>query len=444
MSDHDLMARWQARVDRELAREKDPKAAASRLTTRLADGMTIAPLYTGSPSAREAMTSPEVELVSWPATPTPDDLDLRPDEQRGCSPAEELALAARALLERPHLPVVHLGLSPDILTQVAKLRALRRLARRLTELDNSPRPFLVHAHTSLRHFTRHDPWVNQLRNCAAVFAALIGQADLVTPVPWDALFGAPSEDARRLADHTLRIAVHESHLMADDPAFGAYALEQLTEDLCAAAWSLAADPSALAVKMAATRAEREKRVARRQDFGGAFVGATLYPKLDEQAPHSVHPADDLGPRLAAPFERLRDAAMARDARVFVATFGPLAHHMARTTWVTHLLGAGGIRVIDPSPAEGYPSIDAVADAFAASGCRVAILSLADTAWGEEGAVLVALANALVGRGAVVLVAGRKPPTIESTAIAGYVHAGLPALETLVDLHHRLESTGEGT
>lgn len=438
--DSDLMARWQARVERELAREKDPKAAFARLTTRLVDGMTIAPLYAAAPTAptRVGRTLPEVELVSWPITPTPDDLDLRQPEQSGLSPAEELATAALALAERPSIPVIHLGLSPDILLQVAKLRAIRRLAGRLTELDSHPRPFLVHAHTSLRHFTRHDPWVNQLRNCAAVFAALLGQADLVTPVPWDAAVGEPSDDAKRLADHTVRIAIHESHLVAEDPSFGAFAIDQLTEDLCAAAWALAADPTALANRIATTRAEREKRVARRQDFGGAFVGATLYPDLDEPSPtRSAGP--DLGPRLAAPFERLRTTARAHPdiARVFVATFGPLAHHMARTTWVTHLLAAGGLRAVDPSPPEGFPSIAAAAEAFAASGCQLAILSVADTDWGEDAATLVALNAALTARGATTLVAGRPHPALEAAGVTGFVHAGLPALDVLTDLHARL-------
>jgi methylmalonyl-CoA mutase len=444
--DGDLMARWQARVERELAREKDPKAAFAKLTTRLVDGMSIAPLYAELPAApsRAPRTPTEVELASWPVTPTPDDLDLREPEQSGLSPAEELATAALALAERPSQPVVHVGLSPDILLQIAKLRALRRLAQRLTELDSHPRPFLVHAHTSVRHFTRHDPWVNQLRNCAAVFAALLGQADLVTPVPWDAPLGEPSEDAKRLADHTVRIAIHESHLVADDPAFGAFALEQLTEDLCAAAWALAADPATLATRIAATRSERHKRVARRQDFGGAFVGATLYPDLDEPTPTMSGPAPDLGPRLGLPFEALRTAAETADAKVFVATLGPLARHMARTTWVTHLLAAGGLRAVDPSPPEGYPSIDAAAEAFAASGCTVAILSLADPDWGEGAATLTALADSLSKRGATVMVAGRPTPALEasgSTTIAGYLHAGLPALDILTDLHARLGLTG---
>lgn len=443
--DSELMARWQARVERELAREKDPKAAFARLTTRLVDGMSIAPLYAAAPATsptRVGRVQPEVELVSWPVSPTPDDLDLREHEQSGLSPAEELATAALALSERPSSPVIHLGLSPDILIQIAKLRALRRLALRLTELDSHPRPFLVHAHTSVRHFTRHDPWVNQLRNCAAVFAALLGQADLVTPVPWDAPLGEPSDDAKRLADHTVRIAIHESHLVADDPSLGSFAIDQLTEDLCAAAWALAADPSALAHRIATTRAERQKRVARRQDFGGAFVGATLYPDLDEPTP-TRNAGPDLGPRLAAPFEDLRTTAQAQPkvARVFIATFGPLAHHMARTTWVTHLLAAGGLRAVDPSPPEGFSSIDAAAEAFAASGCSLAILSVADPDWGQDAATIAALSAALTARGAQTLVAGRPLPALEATGIAGYLHAGLPALDVLTDLHARLGLTG---
>lgn len=434
----DLAQRWRAGVERELARAPDPAAAFARLTTRLPDGLALAPLYTEAPPGPPATrVSPEPRLVSWPALPTPDDLDLRPLEQRGAAPAEELATALVALFERPHIPLIHLGLSPDVLMQVAKLRALRRLALRLSELDAHPRPFVLHTHTSVRHFTRHDPWVNQLRNTAAVFAAILGGAGLITPVPWDAPLGAPSDEARRLADHTVNIALHESQLAADDPAFGSFALEQLTDDLCQLAWALAADPAALAARIEATTAERARRVARR-DFGGAFVGATLYPDLDEPRPERPPATHPLGPRLAEPFEHLREGATAMDARVFLATFGPLARHTARTTWVTQLLAAGGLRPVDPSPAEGYEDPGALGAAFAASGLRLAILSVADTDWGEGGTTLLALARELASHGATVLVAGRPTPALQAEpSVAGFIHAGLVALDVLVDLHRRL-------
>jgi len=446
-TDTPLWHRWTTKVAAELAGQ--PGSSVDKLFTKLADGMAISPLYP-DPSPGES-TLPNArtgapDLVSWPATIAPGDLDLRPVEQDGASPIEELALALDTVHRAPNTPVIHLGVSPDILIQIAKLRAIRRLLLRLSEVDGQPRTPVIHAHTSVRSFTRHDPWVNLLRNSASVFAALLGGADRITPAPYDVALGEPSDEALRLADHTLRIALHESALgLEADPTAGSHAIEHLTEELCRAAWSLAATPDAIAARIAATNATRVTRVARRQPPEGGLIGTTLYPELDEVLPVRPPHAHELGPRLATPFERLREASLASNARVFLATFGPLARHTARATWVAQLLAAGGIRPIDTTPhtALGHPTVEAVVEAFAASQTKLAILCVADPDWGDDAATLIALARALTNRGANVLVAGRPTPALTAIAatepdlIAGYIHAGLPALDALTDLHNRL-------
>jgi len=456
-TDAPLWSQWKAKVESELAAQGQATTV-DKLFTKLADGTSIAPLYPDPspfesplPSARAG----EPELVSWPVAAAAGDIDLRHIEQDGASPTEELASALIAALAAPGNAVIHLGVSPDILIQIAKLRAIRRLLGRLSELDGHARAPILHAHTSLRSFTRHDPWVNLLRNSAAVFAAMLGGADRITPAPYDIALGEPSDEAKRLADHTVRIAQHESSLGFDaDPTAGSHAIEHLTEALCKDAWSLAATPDAIAPRIAATKATRATRLARRQDN---LIGTTLYPELDELVP--ARPLADCSPRLALPFERLRAAGVAAHACVFLATFGPLARHTARSSWVAQLVAAGGIRPIDTTPpgADGFASIDAVADAFTASRTTVAIVCVADADWGEAAATLMALASALRARGATVLVAGRQSPALAALSapdltdhthltdhtdlIAGYIHAGLPALDVLTDLHVRLGTGG---
>jgi methylmalonyl-CoA mutase len=446
-TDTPLWHRWTTKVAAELAGQ--PGSSVDKLFTKLADGMPIAPLYPDPSPGQGSLSGARKgtpELVSWPATIGPGDLDLRSVEQDGASPTEELALALDTLHRAPNTPVIHLGVSPDILIQIAKLRAIRRLLLRLSEVDGAPRTTVVHAHTSLRSFTRHDPWVNLLRNSASVFAALLGGADRITPAPYDLALGEPSDEALRLADHTLRIALHESALgLEADPTAGSHAIEHLTDELCSSAWSLAATPDAIAARITATKATRAARVARRQPPDGGLIGTTLYPELDEVLPVRPPHAHDLGPRLATPFEALRATGLASNAHIFLATFGPLARHTARATWVAQLLASGGIRPIDTTPhtAVGHPTVEALVESFAASQTKLVILCVADPDWGDEAATLIDLARALTARGATVLVAGRPTPALttlgatEPDLIAGYIHAGLPALDTLTDLHTRL-------
>ena len=49
----------------------------------------------------------------------------------------------------------------------------------------------THAVTSLRMFSREDPWVNVLRSTLAAFGASVGGADAMTVLPYDTVLGLP-------------------------------------------------------------------------------------------------------------------------------------------------------------------------------------------------------------------------------------------------------------
>src|SRR6185436_5563478 len=87
----------------------------------------------------------------------------------------------------------------------------------------------------------------------------------------------------------------ESHLAkVSDPAAGSGGIEELTQQLCTAAWPLfqvieaaggaaaALEQGLIQTKVAATRAEREKNVARRKD---ALTGTSEFPDIHEAAVH---------------------------------------------------------------------------------------------------------------------------------------------------------------
>ena len=302
--------------------------------------------------------------------------------------AEGVALdAARRML------FFRLCADADQFLTMAKFRALRKLWARIeVSCALAPAPALVSAETAWRMLAARDPHVNILRTTIAVVAAALGGADVITVLPFTAARGLPDAFARRIARNTQLILLEESHLAkVADPAAGSGAVEDLTDELCGAAWKLfqeieAAGGAAAALEngliqrnVAAIRAERAAAVARRKD---ALTGVSIFPDLDEPdvpvlAP--IPPSPRAAPeqmfeplpaiRLAEPFEALRDASdkfLARTGarpKIFLANLGTPADFTARATFASNFFAAGGIEAVgheSEAPA-------ALASAFKASG-----------------------------------------------------------------------------
>ena len=220
-----------------------------------------------------------------------------------------------------------LAADADQFLTIAKFRALRRLWQRVEESCGlAPEPAFVGAETAWRTMTRNDPYENILRATIAVFAAGIGGADAITVLPFTAARGLPDAFARRIARNTQLILLDEANIAkVADPAAGTGWGEDLSDQLCRAAWTLfqeieAAGGAAAALeqgliqsKVAATRAAREQALADGKD---ALVGANEFrdisaanvPVLDVArvtvpAMPTAIAIEPLTPmRLAAPFE----------------------------------------------------------------------------------------------------------------------------------------------
>src|SRR5690606_9060331 len=112
-------------------------------------------------------------------------------------------LAAQGVAPSDAFPHIEFRVSVDAdqFLGIAALRALRRLWARVGEVLEVPegdRGARIHAVTSLRMFTRDDPWVNVLRSTIATFAASVGGADAITVLPYDTVAGLPERFSRRL------------------------------------------------------------------------------------------------------------------------------------------------------------------------------------------------------------------------------------------------------
>jgi methylmalonyl-CoA mutase len=376
--------------------------------------------------------------------------------------------AGVALEDAQGMVYARLSADADEFLTLAKFRALRLLWARIEQACGlAPKPLFVAADTAWRMLTQRDPYVNMLRATMATFSAGLGGANAITVLPHTLALGLPDPFARRVARNTQLVLLEESNLAkVSDPAAGSGGIESLTQQLCEAAWALFQDiekaggvfasleQSLIQPKVAATRAVREQAIARRKDV---LTGATEFPNLQEAhvavldakpvvlAPYgeAKYKFDALAPmRLAAPFEALRDRSdqILRDKgarpKIFLANLGTPADFTARATFAKSFFETGGIEAID---SEGFGDPAALAQAFKASGARLACLCSSDKVYaGHAAAAAKALqaANArhiyLAGR------PGEQEAALRAAGVNAFVIAGGDALTVLKEAYRLTE------
>src|SRR5262249_15519027 len=126
---------------------------------------------------------------------------------------------------------------------IGQFRALRTLWARIEQACGVvPAPAFIAAETAWRMMTKRDPYVNMLRATIAVFSAGLGGADAITVLPFTMALGLPDGFARRVARNTQLVLLDESNLAkVVDPTAGSVGMEDLTDQLCRAAWKLFQD-----------------------------------------------------------------------------------------------------------------------------------------------------------------------------------------------------------
>jgi methylmalonyl-CoA mutase len=407
--------------------------------------------------------------------------DGRPVHAAGGSEAQELAFtlagalsylraleAAGVQLEDARgMIFFRLAADADQFLTMAKFRAVRRLWAQIEAACGlKPQPIFVSAETAWRMLTTRDPWVNLLRATVAVFSAGLGGANAVSVLPFTAALGLPDGFARRIARNTQLVLLEESNLAkVADPAAGSGAIEDLTELLCRAAWTLfqnieahggiaaALEQNFIQREVGRVRAEREKAIATR---GDVLTGASEFPDIAEIPVSVLDVARKDAPpitgairfealpriRLAEPYERLRDRSdrLLRETgarpKVFLANLGPLAAFNARATWAKNFFEAGGIEAVSSEgflnkPAEAKTDVGALTAAFRSSGARLACICSSDEVYAKEAE---AAARALAKAGAKSIWIAGRPGANESelrrAGVGGFIFQGCDVLTNL--------------
>lgn len=291
------------------------------------------------------------------------------DHQAGADAADELAIALSTGAKYLEI-MLAAGLTPgaaarqlavqtsvgrDTFAELCKLRALRVCWQKLlaaAQADGGRT--LIHAVCSTRTLTQRDPWVNMLRVTTQVFSAVLGGADLVTPMPFDRALGAPSALARRIARNTGLVLRDESSLgRVSDPAGGSYYLETLTDELAREAWkrfqTIEKEGGIEAVRASGWLQDRLEKswAARRESIAKrkiSVLGVSEFANLDEVLPSTAGEAPRLGHRDSEIFEALRPLSTPEEREaVGLVALGTLAESRARVGFASAFFAAGGLR-----------------------------------------------------------------------------------------------------
>lgn len=135
--------------------------------------------------------------------------------------------------------VLQVSVGTNYFFEIAKLRAIRLLFNLIAkEYDHKLDCHLLVTPTK-RNKTIYDYNVNMLRTTTECMSAILGGADAVANLPYDALYHKDNEFGDRIARNQLLILKNESYFnKVNNPADGSYYIENLTNQLADKALAL--------------------------------------------------------------------------------------------------------------------------------------------------------------------------------------------------------------
>ena len=138
--------------------------------------------------------------------------------------------------------VFEVAVGTNYFFEIAKLRALRLLFNIIAKEYNHTVDCHFLVSPSKRNKTLYDYNVNLLRTTTECMSAIIGGADAIANLPYDALYHKDNEFGNRIARNQLLILKHESYFdKVNNPADGSYYIENLTNQIAEKALALFKD-----------------------------------------------------------------------------------------------------------------------------------------------------------------------------------------------------------
>jgi methylmalonyl-CoA mutase len=138
--------------------------------------------------------------------------------------------------------VFEVSVGTNYFFEIAKLRALRMLFNIIAKEYNHKFDCHILVSPTKRNKTIYDYNVNMLRTTTECMSAILGGADAIANLPYDALYHKDNEFGDRIARNQLLVLKHESHFdKVNNPADGSYYIESLTDQLSEKALTLFKD-----------------------------------------------------------------------------------------------------------------------------------------------------------------------------------------------------------
>ena len=128
--------------------------------------------------------------------------------------------------------VFEVAVGTNYFFEIAKLRALRLLFKLIAKEYNHNLDCNIIVSPTKRNKTLYDYNVNMLRTTTECMSAIIGGADAISNLPYDALYHKDNEFGDRIARNQLLILKNESYFdKVNNPADGSYYIETITNQL---------------------------------------------------------------------------------------------------------------------------------------------------------------------------------------------------------------------
>ena len=251
---------------------------------------------------------------------------------------------------------VRFAVDTQFFQEIAKLRAFRVLWNAFCEAYGEKAPAVpIFTETSVRSYSKLDPYVNLLRAGNSTFSAVLGGTNAHTVHPHDFLTG-PNSQSRRIARNVqlvIKEEAHAAHVL--DVSAGSYFIESLTQEYVEAAWQYFLEIEEaggytevmqsgwLADDMQAKWLERKKQIALRK---ASLIGTNVYADPQEAVKDGAIDESHLeyitAKRLAAPFEKMRALAKELMLKTAIIHLAPLKTVKAQSDFVVGFLAVAGI------------------------------------------------------------------------------------------------------
>ena len=244
-------------------------------------------------------------------------IDVSPYLEAGATIVQQLAYSLAQANEyfnayqhklKDQLITFNLAVSSNYFFEIAKIRALRLLYAQLAAEYGLPTKCHITVSPAKRNKVIYDYNTNMLRTTTECMSAILGGADTVINLPYDALYHKTNEFGQRISRNQLLILREESYFDSKkDAAAGSYYIETLMRQFAEKALDLfkkmEADGGFLKLLKAGTIQRKIKESAQKEqaDFDAdntVLLGINKHPNLDDRMKNDLelYPFLKINPR----------------------------------------------------------------------------------------------------------------------------------------------------